>query len=331
MRIRNTLLAMAAVFSLAIAAGFYAVHVPRAHRTTTPVEIPRGTPLRSIAAILEEQDIVSNDLLFIVAAKLSDKGRHLQSGLYLFPPHLSMMDVLTILSEGSHQAFHDVTIREGLTLRQIAHEVERKTGFAADTILKLSRDPAFLHELGVTAPSLEGYLLPETYRVRYDETPRALLRRAVHDQERLFTEEAYQRMRTLRRTKQEILIMASLVEGETRQADERPRVAGVYYNRLRRGMLLQADPTIQYIIPDGPRRLMYRDLSINSPYNTYMYPGLPPGPVNNPGKESILAALAPETHDFLYFVADGHGGHTFSRNVEEHNRAVAAYRKARRK
>jgi len=127
----------------------------------------------------------------------------------------------------------------------------------------------------------------------------------------------------------EILTMASIVEGETRVADERARVAGVYYNRLNIGMLLQADPTIQYIVSDSPRRILYRDLSINSPYNTYMYGGLPPGPVNNPGPAAIHAALYPESHEYYYFVADGEGRHTFTRNYEEHLRAVRRFREWR--
>ncbi len=331
MRIRNILIIAASVLALFAAGGYYSVHSPHARSTAEPVSIPRGTPLKSIAAILADNDVISNEFLFMVAAKLSDKGKHLQSGLYLFPPHLSIMDALTILANGSHQAYRNITVREGLTVRQIAAILLDRAGIPADTTLRLCGDRAFIKELGLNTGSLEGYLLPETYRVRFDEGARVLLRRMAEAQTALFTDDALQRMRSLGRSRHEILTMASLVEGETRLAGERARVAGVYYNRLRRGMLLQADPTIQYIIPDGPRRLLYRDLSINNPYNTYMYAGLPPGPVNNPGKESILAALSPESHHFLYFVADGNGGHTFSRNIDEHNRAVAAYRKSRRK
>ncbi|MFZ1729570.1 MAG: endolytic transglycosylase MltG [Bacteroidota bacterium] len=331
MRIRKLIIVSASLAVLILVGSLYGIYSPRGHETEAPVEIRPGSSLRSIASILAEMDIISNRYLFMAAAKLSDKGQHLQSGLYLFPKQLSMMDALTILAEGSHQASRDVTIREGLTLRQIARDIQKQTGMPADTILKLGRDRAFIAELGLTVSSLEGYLLPETYRVRYDESPRTLLTRMVESSEAIFKDDALRRMRSLGRSKHDILIMASLVEGETRLPEERARVAGVYYNRLRRGMLLQADPTIQYIIPDGPRRLLYRDLSINNPYNTYMYSGLPPGPVNNPGKASILAALSPESHDFLYFVADGLGGHKFTRNIEEHNRAVAAYRKSRRK
>lgn len=331
MRIRNIVIAFAACAALLLAGSFSLIETPRTHGTTIPVDIPPGTSLRGIAEILAEHDIVSNRYLFIAVAKLSSRGGRLQSGSYLFPRHVSMREVLTILADGSHQAYLNVTIREGLTLRRIARELESVAGFPADTILRLARDTTFIRALGLDVSSLEGYLLPETYRVRYDESARALLIRMARACDAVFAEDALVRMEALGRSRHEILTMASLVEGETRLEEERARVAGVYYNRLRRGMLLQADPTIQYIIPDGPRRLLYRDLSINSPYNTYMYTGLPPGPVNHPGKASILAALSPESHDFLYFVADGHGGHSFSRTIEEHNRAVAAYRKSQRK
>lgn len=331
MRIRRYIIIFAVAAAVLVAGSMYLVYVPRTHESAAPVEIPRGASLRNIASILAENDIISSQYLFMVSARISDHGRHLQSGLYLFPPMLSMMEVLTILSEGSHQASRDVTIREGLTTKQIALLIEKATGMPADSIVKLTRDRAFIRDLGLSVSSLEGYLLPETYRVRYDESMRTLLSRMVRATEELFDDAALRRMKELRRSQHDILTMASLVEGETRLPEERARVAGVYYNRLRRGMLLQADPTIQYIIPDGPRRLLYRDLSINNPYNTYMYAGLPPGPVNNPGKAAILAALSPESHDFIYFVADGRGGHNFTRSIDEHNRAVAAYRKSRRK
>jgi UPF0755 protein len=328
---RKTVFIGTAILIFLLVWGGSAMYSPHSRETQHAVDIPRGTSVRAIAGILADHDIISNRYIFILAAKLSDKGDRLQSGLYLFPNHVSTVDVLTILSEGSHQAYRNVTIREGLTIRQIATQLEQSAGFAADSVLALTSDRTFIEELGLSHGSLEGYLFPETYRVRHDETLRALLARMVRENDAVFDAAADERMRVLRRSRHEIVTMASLVEGETRLPGERARVAGVYYNRLRRGMLLQADPTVQYVIPDGPRRLYYRDLSINSPYNTYMYAGLPPGPVNNPGKAAILAAMSPEQHDFLYFVADGQGGHTFSRTLDEHNRAVAAYRKTQRR
>ena len=328
---RKLILAVLGLAVVALIAAGTLMYAPHTREGSAPVEIPRGASLGEIGSILAEQDVISSRYLFIIAARLTDKGRRLQSGLYLFPNPLAITNVVDILSEGSHQAYRDVTVREGLTLRQIAKTIDEQAGFPSDSILRLARDRDFIRELGLEVPSLEGYLLPETYRVRYDENARTLLRRMVRSNDDLFDEAALRQMRILRRTRHEIMTMASLVEGETRLPEERARVAGVYYNRLRRGMLLQADPTIQYIIPDGPRRLLYRDLSINSPYNTYMYAGLPPGPVNNPGRQAIRAALQPERHEYVYFVADGTGGHRFSRTLDEHNRAVATYRKSRRR
>jgi UPF0755 protein len=327
---RRTLLAILAAIALLTCLGsWYLVTSPYSRLSADPVEIPRGTSLRGIADILTEADVVRNGLMFIAAAKITGKDARLQSGLYSFPANASSLDILTILSEGSHQAYRDVTIREGLTIRRIAKHLDSTCGFPADSVILLTKDPRFIASFSLDTPSLEGYLLPETYRIRHDMSLRAFLGLLVKDMQAVFTPEYRKRMKAMGRSLHEILTMASLVEGETRLDRERARVAGVYYNRLRIGMLLQADPTIQYIIPNGPRRLLYRDLSINSPYNTYRYAGLPPGPVNNPGKASIRAALYPESHEYYYFVADGTGGHRFSRTIDEHNRAVAAYRRQR--
>ena len=330
MRIRNLLLILTALVIMTGGVGLYLTYSPVTNDADRPVEIPPGTSLRGIAAILSDYDVIRSEMLFIAATKIGGSAGKLQSGLYRFPSRLTIPDVITILSEGSHQAYLQVTVREGLTIRQIAEEIEEQLGISADSIRTLAHNHAFIASVGLDVPSLEGYLLPETYRVRYDITARGILTRLVSSIQDVFTSERRERMRAMGRSMHDILTMASLVEGETRLDRERATVAGVYYNRLRRGMLLQADPTIQYVIPDGPRRLLYRDLSINSPYNTYMYAGLPPGPVNNPGEASIIAALYPESHDYYYFVADGSGGHRFSRTIEEHNRAVAAYRRIQR-
>ncbi|PLX32473.1 MAG: endolytic transglycosylase MltG [Ignavibacteria bacterium] len=331
MTLRNIILIVALVLVVAGAGLLYLVYQPVTHDNERPVEVPPGTSLRGIASILEDRDIISSETVFLIMAKLTGNDAHLQSGLYRFPPAMNVLDVLSILSEGSHQAYVEVTVREGLMLKTIAREVAEQCSFDEDTLLDLMRDRSFIASLGLDIPTLDGYLLPETYRIRYDDTERMFLTRLVQDVLNVFTPERRRRMESMRRSMHEILTMASLVEGETRLASERARVAGVYYNRLRRGMLLQADPTVQYIIPDGPRRLLYRDLSINSRYNTYMYAGLPPGPVNNPGTASIIAALFPESHDYYYFVADGTGGHRFSRTLDEHQQAVAAYRKIQRR
>lgn len=323
---RTLAVAAAAVVMLLALYVLSSAFLPFSHGQERPVEIPKGATLSRIADSLSENSIVRDRTVFLVLARLSGRAERLQSGLYRFPATVSALDVLRILVAGSHQAITRVSIPEGFTIKRIAARLEKATGLSADRFIALSRDQRFIDSVGLGVRSLEGYLLPDTYDIRYDAHEEQVLGRMVTALLRHFERTHESRRRERGVSLHHVLTMASLVEGETRLPEERARVAGVYYNRLRRGMLLQADPTVQYIIPDGPRRLLYRDLAINSPYNTYLYPGLPPGPVNNPGRDAIRAALYPESHDFYYFVADGHGGHVFTRNYAEHSRAVERYR-----
>jgi len=293
-----------------------------------PVRIPKGVSTIRISEILDSSDVLSNPLVFVLYGKLSGKAATLQSGLYQFPDTLSLLDVLRILSEGSHQVEYRVTIPEGVTISTLASIFQKRAHLDSSRIIQLTHNKSFLDSLHIKASSLEGYLLPETYFVRPETTERSVLfMMAKHMNAVLGNEVKERRVHGL--TKHELLTLASIVEAETSLDDERPRVAGVYYNRLRIGMRLQADPTIQYIIGSSPRRLLYRDLRINSPYNTYMYSGLPPGPINNPGRKSIHAALHPEKHNYLYFVANGKGGHVFSIDASQHQYAVQRYRMER--
>jgi UPF0755 protein len=196
-------------------------------------------------------------------------------------------------------------------------------------IASLCVDRKFLSSLGIEAHSLEGYLLPDTYLFSWQTDETEILRTFVNAFRNFYVDSLKARQAQLGLTVHEVLTLASIVEGETSLDGERATIAGVYWNRLRRRMPLQADPTIQYLLPDGPRRLRYDDLKINSPYNTYRKVGLPPGPINNPGRQSILAVLYPQTHQYFYFVADGTGGHRFSRHYSEHLRAVKHWRKIR--
>jgi UPF0755 protein len=301
------------------------------HRTGRSVEVTirPGMSVAAIGRALDSADVVPHWLLFAAAARLSPGGGRMQSGTYRFPRDISVASVIDALAAGRYQVEIWVPVPEGATLRSIAAAVERRTGIAADSLLDLARDGRFLRSLGCDASSLEGYLRPDTYLIRRNDTPEKILSAMWRRRQQDLTPSRRARMAAMRRSLHDILTMASIVEGETRKASERARVAGVYYNRLRIGMLLQADPTIQYVIDDGPRRLYYSDLRIPSPYNTYRHRGLPPGPINNPGTAAIDAALYPETHAFLYFVADGTGGHAFSRTAAEHLRAVEAYRRQR--
>lgn len=284
------------------------------------VLIERGKGVSRIADVLTEEGVISQPFIFKVAARFGDS---LKAGEYEFPAHVSMAEVIRMMEEG--EVFdRKITIPEGLTSYQIVK-------------LLNARDDL---EGNVTDIPKEGSLLPNTYHFVKGETVQDKIDQMQGAMTKAIDELWETRAESLPiKTKEEALILASIVEKETGVADERERVAGVFINRLRKGMPLQTDPTVIYAITMGQmkddgkgplgRRLLRKDLKIDSPYNTYKYPGLPPGPIANPGWASIQATLNPESHDYIYFVADGTGGHAFGKTLAEHNRNVAKWRKVR--
>ncbi|MEC9437482.1 MAG: endolytic transglycosylase MltG, partial [Candidatus Neomarinimicrobiota bacterium] len=224
-----------------------------------------------------------------------------------------------------------VTILEGWSINEIAEKLHTSIKIDKKSFIKASQNENLLKKWDVNSNSFEGYLFPNTYQFTEDETAIEIINKMVSEYKKNITKKMRDRMSKMDLTENEVLTLASIIEGEAIYDSERPRISGVYHNRLNKGMRLQADPTIQYIINDSPRRLLNKDLKIKSPYNTYLNHGLPPGPINNPGIESIKAALYPEEIDFLYFVAKGDGYHTFSKTEKEHNRAKRAFQKVRRK
>jgi len=217
-----------------------------------------------------------------------------------------------------------VTLPEGLRIGQIAAVLEARLEIDSAAFVALAHDSAFIAELGIGAPSLEGYLFPETYFFSFGIGERRVIR-AMVEQLRARLPRTMPPDRTLH----QVLTLASIIEGEAMLAGEMDTIASVYCNRLSAGMCLQADPTIQYLIEGTPRRLLNRDLEIDSPYNTYKYAGLPPGPINSPGLDAILAAVEPAKTGYLYFVADGEGGHIFSTTLREHLRAKRRFDRIR--
>ena len=192
-------------------------------------------------------------------------------------------------------------------------------------------DPEFCKTLGVDAESLEGYLFPETYKFSLMMAEEQVIRRLVKQFQRVFDSQMRAQASRMGMTVHETVSMASIIEGEAQVGDERPIISAVYHNRLKKRMRLQADPTVQYAIVDGPRRLFYKDYRIDSPYNTYRHRGLPPGPIMSPGEASLRAALYPAEVNYLYFVARGDGSHIFSRTTREHEKAKRETRWARRR
>jgi UPF0755 protein len=253
----------------------------------------------------------------------------LKAGEYRFERNERMPQIYRRIARGDIY-FHVVTIPEGYTMFDIAKAMEDAgLGPAADFLHVFQTQTAIISDLAPRAKSLEGYLFPNTYQFTRTQTRMEMVAAMVHQ----FRQVAQQigLASTPDSDVNRVVTMASIVEKETAAPEERARVASVYYNRLAQKVALDADPSVIYAeLLDGTYKgaLHHADLAVNSPYNTYRFPGLPPGPIGNPGKSALEAALRPETTDFLYFVADGNGHHRFARSLEEHNRNVVAYRHA---
>lgn len=291
------------------------------------VEIPKNTSFKQVVDILSSENLLRSRTLFYYAVKILGFDRKVKAGRYIFVDNLPMAVVIGEITNPRYVLSVSVTIPEGTMARKIAGILRAKVGIDSAKFMRLVSDPNFARKLGIEANGLEGYLMPDTYIFIWGDDEENIIAKMVSEFKKFYNDSLKEREKIIRLNTHQVITLASIVEGEARFDDEKPRIAGVYFNRLRLKMPLEADPTIQYIIPDGPRRLFYKDLKIESPYNTYLNPGLPPGPVNNPGRNSILAVLYPEKNKFLYFVSDGNGRHIFSRTYDEHLRAVRKYRK----
>jgi UPF0755 protein len=282
---------------------------------------------------LVARDVISNTLWFRLLGRMRGVDRRIGAGIYEFPPGATAEQVLDMLAE-QRVAAQRFTVPEGRNMFEVAELAASRLGIPADSVVAAARDSELLAEVGLTGGSLEGFLWPDTYHLPVDVTARGLVRTMVRSFQQQWDSAWDARLDTLEMTRRELVALASIVEGEARVDSERETIAGVYHNRLRIGMPLQADPTVQYALrlTTGSRkpRLFEKDYQTPSPYNTYLNAGLPPGPVASPGRRSIEAALYPADVPFLFFVADTSGRHTFTRTYDEHLRAVAQARRAAR-
>jgi UPF0755 protein len=279
-----------------------------------------GVSLGRIASDLAQAGVIDNPRLLRFLARARGIDRQLKAGRYQFTAAQSEAMTVAMLVQGGVTG-ERVTIPEGLTLEQTASVYARESTVDSSEFVALARNSALIESLGIKASSLEGYLFPDTYDIPWGMAPSRVIRMMVERLHEVLGEEHRQHLNRSDYTLHEVLTMASMVEREARTADERPLIAGVLYNRLKMGMLLQCDATVQYSLPEHKDVLLYADLEAQSPYNTYIHYGLPPGPIANPGEGSILAALYPEATDYLYYVARGDGSHIFSRTQQEHARA----------
>ncbi len=315
-----------------IATGWFAHYVftPAPGSGAVIITIPKGAGVREIKALLGRKGIIGDDFRFLVLVRLlreinTTNPPKLRAGEFSVSLGLTPLQVIRFLQQAK-PVQHWVTIPEGLTMSQIA-TIFAQEGWGDTTVfLTLCHDRDFIHSLGIDADSLEGYLFPETYAlVRGETNERRLISRMVRRFLTIWN--SLEKPVGLRLNQHELLTLASVIEKETGSAGERNLIAGVFYNRLQRGMRLQSDPTVIYGIPDFNGNLTKANLMDKTPYNTYVNSGLPRGPICNPGQAALEAVLHPAKVPYLYFVSKNDGSHQFSSTLQEHNRAVQKYQK----
>jgi len=290
------------------------------------VVIAPGDSFEEIARRLVDSGVVRSEVMLRYVAQRSGLDRKLIPGRYDFFGKNSCRSVLGKLDRGEVVTIR-VTIYEGAPIWKVASILSRRMEVDSAEVVRLNRDPALLAELGV--PSLDGYLFPETYFFRWGTSTRDMLRTMV-DMFHTKTDTIWPPSIPNGMSRQDVIVLASIVESEALLDAEKPQIASVYHNRIRDKMKLDADPTVIYALGGLTRPLTKRDLEIESPYNTYNRRGLPPTPINSPGLSAIRAALNPGLTDYFFFVADGSGGHRFSRTNDEHNRVRQEIRRTAR-
>ncbi len=315
----------------AIPAGTVYVRLRQPYRGFTGseqfVDVPQHVGTRAIGGRLVEAGVVRDPLTWRVALWLTGQGRHLKAGEYRFDQAMTPFDVIAKIARGDVSVI-PITFPEGLTMFEMAKLWESHGFGPASAFLDAAKDTSIIKAIDPAATSLEGYLFPETYSLTRRTTAPQLVALMIERFEHVWTPEQRAAAQARGLTTHQVVTLASIVEKETGKPDERPLVAAVYENRLRIGMGLQCDPTVIYALMLAGRysgNLRRDDLQFDSPYNTYRYPGLPPGPIAAPGRGSIEAAMHPADVDFLYFVSRNDGSHEFARTLEQHNRHVQKY------
>jgi UPF0755 protein len=295
------------------------------------VVVPRGASMSEISAKLAASTAIRAPRLFRLYASVGGRDRLIKPGTYQFEPATGWRDALDDMVSGKG-VVHTVTIPEGFNLREIVPLLAKALSVPEDSVRAAASDTAWQHKLDIPIPSLEGYLFPATYSFAEGTTARAAVNAMLEAFENAWAKipNSSQRLQAMAVSRHDIVTMASIVETEAKKSEERPIIAAVYWNRVKKGMLLQADPTVQYALPKHVDRVLYKDLEVDSKFNTYKYAGLPPGPIASPGEASLIAALNPTAVPYLYFVASADGHHEFRTTFAEHEKAIASVKKARK-
>ncbi len=288
------------------------------------IEIPEGASFSRITEILDREGLITNRLYFLMLGKWLEVETKMQAGEYLLHTAMRPWNLLDVIVQGQ-VVEHPIVIPEGLTSAQIAQILASEGFVQAEIFQGLVHDPTLSQAFG--GMGLEGYLFPASYAFSRKSTPEEMIQKMLLQFHAVYNGVWTERADALGMTQHEVVTLASIIEEETAQPEERGIISAVFQNRLQQGMRLQSDPTVRYGLSKFNGDLSRSDLETPSPYNTYLVEGLPPGPISNPGKASLVAALFPAPVDYLYFVSKNNGTHQFSRTLAEHNAAVTKYQR----
>ena len=291
----------------------------------TEIEIPRGATFRQAVEILHDRKLIRDKNIFLLVGRLTGADRRIRAGFYSIWSNMSPLDIFKMIRSGQIIEY-EIKILEGDTLLEISEQFEKTGIMKKEDFMTLAKNSDFLNSCEVEAKSIEGYIFPDTYRIPKGVPPEDALGSMIDKMREKFSYELLTRMEDLGMTENEVLTLASIIEKEAVTDPERPLISAVYHNRLKKNMLLQADPTAVYGIKSCREKITREDLLRMTPYNTYKIKGLPPGPIASPGLKSIEAALYPANVPYIYFVSLDDRTHQFSTTIKEHMQAVKQYR-----
>jgi UPF0755 protein len=335
-RVRALLFALVGISVVLLAVWQWITAPPSGSHQAIAVDIPHGTRSPDIGSLLEAKGVIRSAYAFVLQTRLDGAGNELKAGRYTLSGDMPLQQVIDSLKRGPAQddeGIH-VTIPEGYTLKQIAALMDERGVTDGGELYRLATDATAIADLqadfALPKTTLEGYLFPDTYTFKSRTSPAKVLESLLANFGTRFARPYSQEIGASGRSLHDVVTIASLIEREARVPEDRARIAGVIDNRLKRHMRLEIDATVLYALGFHKSRVLYKDLNVKSPYNTYRHAGLPPGPIANPGLPCLLAALHPEQHDFVYYVARPNGAHIFSRTASEHALAIRQARAERK-